>query len=75
MSKAFDSIDHELLISKLEDVGVSNMTLLWFRSYLSNRKQVVKIHTTKSELLPVVHRIVLLLKLAVNCCTYNNDPY
>ena len=54
MSKAFDSIDHELLISKLEDVGVSNMTLLWFRSYLSNRKQVVKIHTTKSELLPVV---------------------
>ncbi|CAB4040195.1 Hypothetical predicted protein, partial [Paramuricea clavata] len=54
MSKAFDSIDHELLISKLEDVGVSNMTLLWFRSYLSNRKQVVKIHSTKSELLPVV---------------------
>ena len=54
MSKAFDSIDHELLISKLEDVGVSNATLLWFRSYLSNRKQVVKIHSTKSELLPVV---------------------
>ena len=50
MSKAFDSIDHELLISKLEDVGV----YLWFRSYLSNRKQVVKIHSTKSELLPVV---------------------
>ena len=33
------------------------MTLLWFRSYLSNRKQVVKIHTTKSELLPVVSSV------------------
>lgn len=54
ISKAFDSIDHALLISKLEDVGVSNSRLEWFRSYLSNKKQVVKIHSTKSELLPVV---------------------
>ena len=58
-SKAFDSIDHALLISKLEDVGVSKSTLEWFRSYLSNRKQVAKIHSTKSEPLPVVIRKTL----------------
>ena len=53
MSKAFDSVNHETLILKLQDVGTSSHTLQWFRSYLSNRKQVVRIHSTLSEPLPV----------------------
>ena len=53
MSKAFDSVNHETLILKLQDVGTSSHTLHWFRSYLSNRKQVVRIHSTLSEPLPV----------------------
>ena len=43
MTKAFDSVNHETLILKLQDVGTSSHTLQWFRSYLSNRKQVVRI--------------------------------
>ena len=53
MTKAFDSVNHETLILKLQDVGTSSHTLQWFRSYLSNRKQVVRIHSTLSEPLPV----------------------
>ena len=55
MSKAFDSVNDETLILKLQDLDVrtSSHTLHWFRSYLSNRKQVVRIHATLSEPLPV----------------------
>lgn len=53
MTKAFDSVNHETLILKLQDVRTSSHTLQWFRSYLSNRKQVVRIHSTLSEPLPV----------------------
>ena len=46
LSKAFDSVNHETLILKLQDVRTSSRTLQWFRSYLSNRKQEVWIHST-----------------------------
>ena len=49
MSKAFDSLDHGILISKLEDVGVSNTALKWFKSYLTNRCQSVRINSTLSN--------------------------
>lgn len=53
MSKAFDSIDHNLLLVKLEDVGASPLALQWFRSYLTARSQVVTIGTASSERLHV----------------------
>ena len=53
MSKAFDSVNHDTLILKLQDVGISSDTLQWFRSYLSNRSQVVRIYSTLSEPLSV----------------------
>lgn len=52
MSRALDSVNHEILILKLQDVGISCNALRWFRSYLSNREQVVRIHSTLSE--PVI---------------------
>ena len=53
MSKAFDSIRHDLLINKLYKLGVSFAACSWFLSYLSQRMQVVKIEDFLSELLPL----------------------
>ena len=43
VAKAFDSVDHQILFSKLENAGVRGLSLKWFKSFLSNRKQKVKI--------------------------------
>ncbi|KAL9963193.1 hypothetical protein ACROYT_G032370 [Oculina patagonica] len=42
-TKAFDMVDHELLLRKLEVYGVINKELVWCHSYLSNRQQVVQV--------------------------------
>ena len=41
LSKAFDTVDHEILISKLEYYGLKGRTLKWLTSYLSERKQCI----------------------------------
>lgn len=43
LRKAFDSVDHNLLINKLESYRLKNTELNWFKSYLSDRKQVVSV--------------------------------
>lgn len=40
--KAFDRIDHTLSICKLETIGALNPLLSWFKSFLTNRIQIVK---------------------------------
>ena len=39
LSKAFDSVDHNIILEKLSMYGVKGNNLKWFHSYLSNRKQ------------------------------------
>ena len=48
-SKAFDTVNHEILIRKLENYGIRGITNDWFRSYLSNRKQYVYINNISSD--------------------------
>ena len=39
LSKAFDTVDHQILISKLKNYGIEGDNLNWFKNYLQNRKQ------------------------------------
>ena len=55
LSKAFDSIDHRILLAKLQDCGASRSATEWFGSYLSSRYQAVRINTTLSTKLSLVH--------------------
>ena len=41
LSKAFDTVDHIILLKKLSFYGVKNNNLKWFKSYLCNRKQYI----------------------------------
>nr|CAI5854689.1 unnamed protein product [Callosobruchus analis] len=50
LSKAFDSINHQLLISKLHHFGFSESSVIWFSDYLSNRTQCVKVDGSVSAL-------------------------
>ena len=53
LSKAFDSIDHMSLLKKLRAMGTSKEAIEWFRSYLTGRKQSVRIGCKTSEPRPV----------------------
>ena len=51
LSKAFDSLDHKILLSKLQFYGITGSTLSLLTSYLSNRRQCTKCNTTVSDFL------------------------
>ena len=52
LAKAFDTVPHDKLITKLERLGVIDVELDWFRSYITGRTQQVKIDSETSESLP-----------------------
>ena len=48
LSKAFDSLEHEMMLRKLESYGICGNVLQWFRSYLSERQIGTKCHVSSS---------------------------
>ena len=55
--KAFDVIDHSLLLRKLALYGMSDCAMELFRSYLNNRQQCVNVDTRKSSLSTLMYGI------------------
>ena len=49
LQKAFDTIDHDILLKKLSAIGFSNHTIGWFKSYLSNRLFRVNLENCYSD--------------------------
>ena len=49
VSSAFDTVDHTILLNRLQSFSVTSHALSWFTSYLSNRFQRVAIDGTKSK--------------------------
>ena len=48
-AKAFDTVNHQILLYKLEHYGIRDNALKWFESYLSNRKQYTAVGNTLSD--------------------------
>ena len=53
LKKAFDTINHDRLINKLERYGIRGVVLNWLRSYLQNRQQFVKMGEHMSSCLDI----------------------
>jgi exonuclease III len=58
LSKAFDIVDHKLLLQVLEKYGVRGLALNVFKSYLSGRKQIVKANDVRSKEATVTQGVV-----------------
>lgn len=56
-AKAYDKVDHLILIHKLQDIGINGHTLEWIKMWLTNRKQRVRVENELSHLDDVISGI------------------
>ena len=57
LQKAFDTVNHKILIEKLYHYGIRGAPLAWFKSYLSMRNQFVNINNTHSKQHDISHGV------------------
>ena len=57
LSKAFETVNHDILLDKLSYYGINNETKDWFSSYLKNRKQYVCVDGVNSKILPLEYGV------------------
>ena len=53
LAKAFDTIDHNILLEKLQLFGVSTSSIHWFKAYLTDRQQICKVNGCLSNSRPL----------------------
>ena len=49
LSKAFDTLDHSILLKKLNNYGIQGIANMWFENYLKNRSLVAKVTTSSNK--------------------------
>ena len=55
LKKAFDTVDHKILLEKMENYGIRDTANAWFENYLCDRQQFVSVHGIESS------------KIKINC--------
>ena len=53
LSKAFDTVNHSILLAKLQHYGICGLPNEWFRSYLTNRQQFISVNNSDSDPLQI----------------------
>ena len=72
-SKAFDTIDRNILVKKLKFCGIRGKSNKWFCSYLANRRQYVEINDNKSITSTITCEVSQDLYWARFCSLHYND--
>jgi len=49
LSKAFDTVNHNILLTKLKNYGIKHSNFKWFKSYVSNRQQYISHNCSKTN--------------------------
>ena len=54
LRKAFDTVNHKILLAKLQRYGVRRMGINWSQSYITNRRQYVEVNGASSDLMDIM---------------------
>ena len=57
LSAAFDTVNHSILLSRLQSTGITDSALSWFISYLTDRSHYISVNNHKSHPTPVLHGV------------------
>jgi hypothetical protein len=58
LSKAFDLVDHDILLRKMARLGIQGVALKWFQTYLENREQAVEVTYRCKETNKIINCLV-----------------